>query len=399
MAIATHTPAESGSTPDRPIAIVPVARLRRALSTIRKAMPKRRGRSVRTVPQLVTIQGGMITAGDSHNAGVVTIPLDWSVTHDDTYVVPLDALVEAAKGAKGSIAIYADHIMRADGTRITFTVGSDLAEAAAVEADYVNAPMPPRTFTLTGQQWCDLANIVGSHASTDDTRPVLTGIYVSPVAEDGTVDLVATDSYRLVITTVETGAPQTYTHCLIPNRMISVIASHVAKDPHASVEVHNHGGSVAIRALANDADGDPGDVCTLIAARSPMIDGQYPKYRALIPDGILRSVTLADDACDRIITFARMRRTVAPMRITVEGSTLAVEWEGAELTVPCQVEGEQGPITFGVNAGFTADCLAAMPQGGATIGIINPLRPFTFTAADHSQDHYNVTSVVMPVRI
>ena len=99
MAIAIHTPADSGSTPDRPIAIVPVARLRRALSTVRRAMPKRRGRSVRPVPQLVTIQGGMITAGDSHNAGVVTIPLDWNVMHDDTYVVPLDALVAAAKGA------------------------------------------------------------------------------------------------------------------------------------------------------------------------------------------------------------------------------------------------------------------------------------------------------------
>ena len=399
MAIAIHTPADSGSTPDRPIAIVPVARLRHALSTIRKAMPKRRGRSVRPVPQLVTIQGGIITAGDSHNAGVVTIPLDWNVMHDDTYVVPLDALVAAAKGAKGSIAIYADRIMRADGTSITFTVDSGHADAAAVEADYMYAPMPPRMFTLAGQQWCDLANIVGSHASTDDTRPVLTGIYVSPVAEDGTVDLVATDSYRLVITSVQTGHPQSDQHCLVPSRMISVIASHIAKDPHASVEVHPDADSVTIRALTNDPEGDPGDVCTLIVARTRMISGQYPNYQALIPDGILRSVTLADDACDRIITFARMRRTAVPMRITVQDSTLAVEWEGAELTVPCHVEGEQDPITFGLNAGFTADCLAAMPQGGATIGIINPLRPFTFTAADHSQDYYNVTSIVMPVRI
>jgi DNA polymerase III sliding clamp (beta) subunit (PCNA family) len=399
VAIAIHTPADSGSTPDRPIAIVPVARLRHALSTIRKTMPKPRGRSVRPIPQLVTIQGGIITAGDSHNAGVVTIPVDRDVIHDDAYVIPLDALVAAAKGAKGSIAIYADRIMRADGTSITFTVDSDHAEAAAVEADYVNAPMPPRMFTLTGQQWCDLANIVGSHASTDDTRPVLTGIYVSPVAEDGTVDLVATDSWRLAITSVQTGHPQTYTHCLIPSRMISVIAAHIAKHPHASVEVHPDADSVTIRAVDQDPEGDPGECYTLIGARSRMISGQYPNYRKLIPDGPNRSVTLADDACDRISTFARMRRTNTPMRITVEDSTLAVEWEGAELTVPCHVEGEQDPITFALNAAFAADCLAAMPQGGATIGIINPLRPFTFTAADPSQDYYNVTSVVMPMRV
>lgn len=398
MAIAIHTSVEGGSTPDRPIAIVPVTRLRGALSTIRKAMPKPRGRSVRPVPQLVTIQGGIITAGDSHNAGVVTIPLDRDVMQDDTYVIPLDALVAAAKGAKGSVAIYADRIMRADGTSITFTADPDHAEAAAVEADYANAPMPSRAFTLTGQQWCDLASIAGSHASTDDTRPVLTGIYFSPVGQDGTVDIVATDSYRIAITSVATVAPQSDQHCLIPNRMVSVIAAHIAKHPRASVEVHPDADSVTIRVLDQDPEGDPGECHTLIAARTRMIGGQYPNYRALIPDGIVRSVTLTDDACDSIMAFARMRRTNTPMRITVEYPTLAVEWEGAELTVPCHVEGEQDPITFALNAAFAADCLAAMPQGGATIGIINPLRPFTFTAADPSQDYYSVTSVVMPMR-
>lgn len=399
MAIAIHTPADSGSTPDRPIAIVPVARLRHALSTIRKVMPARRKRNA--PPHYATVQAGDIIAGDPFT-GMVELPLDRNPVDDDAYVIPLDALVAAAKGAKGSIAIYADRIMRADGTSIAYTVKPEHADAIMDDAVRMVNMRPPFAFRMYGSELCDLANIVGSHASTDDTRPVLTGIYFSPVAEDGTVDLVATDSYRLAITSVQTYARSSDTHMLLPARMIAAVAHGIGKFGFVTVEFahDDHDSGVAwIRAIADDPEGDPGDTYTVLQARVPTMDGQYPNYRALIPDGILRHVTLADDACDSIITFARMRRTNTPMRITVEDSTLAVEWEGAELTVPCHVEGEQDPITFALNAAFAADCLAAMPQGGATIGIINPLRPFTFTAADPSQDYYSVTSVVMPMRI
>jgi DNA polymerase III sliding clamp (beta) subunit (PCNA family) len=401
VAIAIHTPAESG-TPDRPVAVVPVADLRRALSTIRKVMPKPRGRrAAKPTPQLVMIADGMMIAGDPHNAGMVQIPVTWNHEHwgSDPAIVPLDALVAAAKGAKGSVAIHYDRITRLDGTSVAFTVESDAAERADDDADYVMAPMPARAFSITGQQLCDLATIVGSHASGDDTRPVLTGVYLSPVASDGTVDIVATDSYRMMVTSVETGAPATDQHCLVPVRMIRALAAHAAKHPHATVEVRPDADSVTFRILDRDPEGDPGDRMMIIGARTRMIEGQYPNYTALLPDGQTRTVTVSDADADRIIPFARMRTSLAPLVVTVHDSTLSVAWEGAELSVPCSVTGEQDPITFALNAAFAADCITAMPQGGVSIGIIDPLRPFLFTAADPSQDHYNARSLVMPVRV
>lgn len=403
MAIALHHEQQDGAD-GAPHLVATVSALRTAAMQLRK-LRARKGTSA--FHEYLIVDSGCLV-GDPLDAGMASIQVcDPDAAYsDDAFPVPYSTLAVALKGAKGSIRIAPGVITRGDGTTVTFTAEDRYADEliSAAERTFASYDAPSVSFRLTGQQACDVASMIAPHASPDPSRPVLTGIYVSPVNPDGEVDFVATDSYRLARVTVQTESLQDDRHMLIPARTLSTLASIIGKRTRASVTFHpDHAGDASRVVCIHVSDHDEhGDTRTVARLRVPIIMGQYPNYRALVPEGANAWATFTDAEADQLVTFAGLSRDInAPVIFTLDANGVTAERGGASLAIPCDVQGHSGtePMRFALSAAFMADCIRSMPQGGCTLGIINPLRPFTFTAADPSQDYYQAHCIIMPVRV
>lgn len=102
-------------------------------------------------------------------------------------------------------------------------------------------------------------------ASTDDARPVLTGVYFH--SEDGKVALAATDSYRLA--EVNLGKAKSEVNFLLPASAAQDLLR-IISDDEKEVSITHDEQQVRVEA---------GDI-TLVAR---LIEGNYPPYRKLVP--------------------------------------------------------------------------------------------------------------------
>jgi DNA polymerase III subunit beta len=117
-----------------------------------------------------------------------------------------------------------------------------------------------------------LVSQVARAASTDEARPVLTGVKLE--AGDGQLTAAATDSYRLALRTVPWVEAVTG-ESLVPARALQEAAK-------AAMEV---GGAVSI--VLED-----GQVSFLLGDRrltTRLIEGQFPNVRQLLPEATRRS--------------------------------------------------------------------------------------------------------------
>jgi DNA polymerase-3 subunit beta len=233
-------------------------------------------------------------------------------------------------------------------------------------------------------------------ASSDDTRPVLTGIGVHYGAER--IRLWATDSYRLcdiaapAVSMREPDAEQlekTQPLVNVPAAGLVMAAKAMKKS-----------GAVTASTTKDHAVVRFGDEVWAVR----MIDGQFPNFRQLVPDHHDVEVTmpLAElaGACDVAVAFARRN---APMRFAVNGQVKVTgvtpdvcEFEellpGATYTTPGRYMRDYGGMEVGLSPEFVRDIAQAHIGDTATLRLISPLRPALFVEGD---DIY----LQMPIRL
>jgi len=171
-------------------------------------------------------------------------------------------------------------------------------------------------------------------ASTDENRPILTGVLLT--AENDGLRMVATDSYRLAVRdladTQVLGAGQ---KVLVPGRALVELQRLVGA-----------GGDLVLRLGERDATFEVGG--TRLTTR--LIEGEFPNYRQLIPPSHPNTLTVAREAL--LEAFKRVKilaRDATPVRLQLGGDTLGItavtqdigtaseeldaSYSGAELTV------------------------------------------------------------------
>jgi DNA polymerase III subunit beta len=171
-------------------------------------------------------------------------------------------------------------------------------------------------------------------ASSDESRPILTGVLMT--AEAGGLRLVATDSYRLAVRDLADspvlGPDQ---KVLIPSRALAELG-----------RVLSAGSEVTLRLGEREATFEVGPV----RLTTRLIEGEFPNYRQLIPSNqpnrlvVRRDMLL--DAVRRVRLLARdstpIRLTMGPGRLDLAATTqdigqasesLDAEYDGKEFTV------------------------------------------------------------------
>ena len=237
---------------------------------------------------------------------------------------------------------------------------------------------------------------VARAASTDDARPVLTGVSLD--ASGGTLTAAATDSYRLAVRTVpwEHGAEATV---LVPRRAL-VEAQRAAEAL---------GGEVRLVLEGNQVTFQLGD--RRLTTR--LIEGRFPDFRQLIPTGYDRrlAVDRAElmEVVKRVSVVGDAAATATPVTLHLSADTVRVtagtgEVGQADESLPGSLEGEELAIAF--NPRYLTDGLDATGGERVVLELRDELKPAVLRGAPAADDEDEAPEpgadylyLLMPVRL
>jgi DNA polymerase-3 subunit beta len=233
-----------------------------------------------------------------------------------------------------------------------------------------------------------LASQVARAASSDEGRPVLTGVHLE--AADGRLTAAATDSYRLAVRSLSWDEAVDGT-ALVPARSLQEAAK-------AATEV---GGSVTV--VLED-----GQVSFLLGDRrltTKLIEGSFPNYRALLPDAHETAVVVDRaalvEALQRVSIVA-MGQTNTPVSLTFGDGSVDLQATNQEMgdaaeALPAEIDGDGLTIAF--NPTFLLAGLDATGTEHIRIELRDGLKPAVLKP--HSEDGQvdDLTYLLMPMRV
>ena len=234
-----------------------------------------------------------------------------------------------------------------------------------------------------------LVTQVARAASTDVARPVLTGVQLD--AADGMLTAAATDSYRLAVRKLA-WEEQVTASVLVPARALSEAA-------RAGAEA---GGSVTLVFEEDKASFLLGDR----RLTTNLIDGQFPSYEKLLPDGFETAVVLDRpalvDALQRVAVVA-LGQANTPVQLTFEDGTVDLQAGNRELgdaaeALPADIEGTGLTIAF--NPTYLLAGLDATGTEQIRIELRDGLKPAVLRPQPEGDEAVDdLTYLLMPMRV
>lgn len=225
-------------------------------------------------------------------------------------------------------------------------------------------------------------------ASTDEGRPVLTGVKLS--ISNGKIKLLATDGYRLSAEETNTTSLKEDLEVILPAKVLSEIIR-ISKETNAE--------EIGLSILK-----EKNQVCfTLpnILIFTRIIEGEFPNVEKIIPSGFKTRITLDKDkfshSVKTISLFARGAANIIKIKIEQEGLRLSASTpqtgEGEEF-VEAKVEGEESEVAF--NYRFLLDLLANFSGDKLIFEASGSLNPGVFRSTSSKSSFLHL---IMPVRI
>ncbi|NIS80574.1 MAG: DNA polymerase III subunit beta [Anaerolineales bacterium] len=258
-------------------------------------------------------------------------------------------------------------------------------------------PLPPDDLEdgldLNIQDLREMISQVTFAASSDDARPVLTGVLVE--IDSGEMTMAAADGFRLSVRKAHLSSPATNSvRAIIPARALAELARIVADgEETVSMNLPPNRGQVIFRAKD-------------IELVSQLIEGTFPDYQGIIPTShTTRSVLPTNSflkACRAADIFAREAAHSARIRITpggelepgiVEVSATAAETGSNESAVDATIEGESIEIAFNVR--YLADVLNVIDTPNVALETTGPSSPGVIRPV--GQDDF--LHVIMPMHL
>ncbi len=329
-------------------------------------------------------------ATDLEVAAEITIPVQ--IDEPGKVLLPgklLSQLVAKFPDAHVQVAGGADKVEITCG-RATFHVrGMPVEDFQSLPEPDPDAP----TGVVKADAFSRLVSQVARAASSDEARPVLTGVKLE--AGDGRITAAATDSYRLAVRTL----PWDQTvegQALVPARALQEAAK-------ATTEA---GGAVTLVL-------EEGQVSFLFGDRrltTRLIEGSFPNYSQLLPDAFETSVVVDRaalvDALQRVAVVA-MGQANTPVTLTFEDGSVDLQAGNQEIgdaaeALPAEIDGDGLTIAF--NPMFLLAGLEATGTERIRIELRDGLKPAVLRPHGTSADGEttvevdDLTYLLMPMR-
>jgi DNA polymerase III subunit beta len=222
---------------------------------------------------------------------------------------------------------------------------------------------------------------VGRSASRDESRPVLTGIFVS--FDSGKLVMAATDSYRLAVKETASPGPLPDLEAIIPARALQELTRIAGSSESVELAVQeNH--------VVFGADG--------VWLTSRRIDGQFPNYKQLLPEQFEHELELPrEELLDVVRRIGLLAQRNSPLRLrfaegelTVSARTQDIGEASESMPAPFAADA----MEIGFNAEFLRDGLESVDSSTVRVKLISPLRPAVLQG--EAPDY---TYLIMPIRL
>jgi DNA polymerase-3 subunit beta len=333
---------------------------------------------------LLSLTGNRLTVTGTDLDITIRTNVDVIGLEDGAAVVPARLIVDAVRSLEaGAVTISSsDENVEVSLGRARFSL-----RTFAV-MDYPN--LPPVAAALTTVPALDL--VQGLHqvvraAASDDARPLLTGVLFTN--DNGTLRLIATDSYRLAVRDVPGVVGIGGSHdLLVPARALQEL-QRVASSLTTDAEI-----GVAL----TDAE-----ICFVVGnstISSRLIDGNYPSVLNLIPPSYPNQLRIAKDTLLTSLRRAKLlaKDSTSSVRLTAKDKSLEIRTQSndtgdIEDNVDADYSGEELTIAF--NPGFLIDGIEAVPGDEVLLEMTDAVRPAMVRAVEDTRFRY----LLMPVRV
>ncbi|WP_017558792.1 DNA polymerase III subunit beta [Nocardiopsis baichengensis] len=283
-----------------------------------------------------------------------------------------------------------------DGAKVTVSCGSAKFTLLTLPVeDYPTLPdMPGQTGSVGSDVFAAAVAQVAVAAGRDDTLPMLTGVRVE--IEGDTLTLASTDRYRLAVREI-TWTPQ--------DPGVSAVALVPAKTLADTAKSLTSGAEVSIAlSTGENAEGMIGFEGGGRRTTTRLLDGEFPKYRALLPDSFnsVAEINKSEfiEAVKRVSLVAErntpLRLAFGEDRLVLEAGT-GDEAQAVEV-LDASLEGEEIQIAF--NSSFLLDGLGAVDSDIARLQFTTSTKPAIISGkpADESAAS-DYRYLIMPVRL
>ena len=339
----------------------------------------------------LTLEGNTLTAVGTDLDRRLTVEAEVQGVTDGQALIPARLLCDVVKALP-------------DGA-IEMSVGDDsssvLVKGGAAEfslrvqdvADYPQNPEPDdleTPVTIPSTDLTEALEQVVMAASSDDSRPILTGILLEGVDQDGQLLLVSTDSYRLARRVFDGADLGDDKKVLLPAKAADDLLRLLnPKDKDETVEMQLAKHHAIFRVGT-----------TTLMTR--LIPGDFPNYRGLIPEGKLPTrVTLNKSLMVAAVNRVRvLAQDSSPLRVKITENeiqlkALTQDVGQAEETIPH--EGIEGPnIEAAFNPNYFREGLEAIHEDLVTLSLTDNVKPVTLTGASEDSMYLYL---LMPVRV
>ncbi|MGE9911695.1 DNA polymerase III subunit beta [Atopobiaceae bacterium SGI.236] len=222
--------------------------------------------------------------------------------------------------------------------------------------------------------------------SNDNARPLLSGILMT--VENNTIRLVATDSHRLAVCDTNVAAEG------VDDGFEMIIPGHVF---HDVLTIPSDTQSILIGSTDSQVVFVFGNT-TYVSRR---LEGSFPNFRQLLPDGYNTAVKINVDefaaALKRVSVIAQANPKVR-LEVDADASLMtlrATSPEQGEASETVSIEAEGESIAIALNFRYLFDCInAASDQDEISLELQEPMRPATFK----SYSKINYLYLLMPTR-
>ena len=250
--------------------------------------------------------------------------------------------------------------------------------------DYPKLATPVNSsFTLPAAEFGDALRQVVRAASTDEARPILTGVMMA--ADDKGLRMVATDSYRLAV------------RDLIGQQVLS--ADQKVLVPHRALNelqrLVNGVDQVTVRLGDRDATFEVGN--TRLTTR--LIEGDFPNYRQLIPPSHPNVLTVEREALLEAIRRVKiLAKDATPVKLQMGGDTLrltAITQDVGNAVEELDAQFSGSELTVAFNPDYFAAGVEACQGDAVTLSTLDALKPAVVRGVGHDDYLY----LLMPVRV
>ncbi|MEZ5215228.1 MAG: DNA polymerase III subunit beta [Ilumatobacteraceae bacterium] len=250
--------------------------------------------------------------------------------------------------------------------------------------DYPRLSTPSEhSVTLPAKDFGEALKQVVRAASTDEARPILTGVLLA--AEADGLRLVATDSYRLAVRDLAgTSVLSADQKVLVPSRALNELQRLMG-----SAE------DVTLRLGEREATFEVGS--SRLTTR--LIEGEFPNYRQLIPPSHPNTLTVSKDALLEAIRRVKiLAKDATPVRLQMEPTGLKLtaitqDVGNAADELDASLDGSEMTVAF--NPDYLASGVDAALGDEVTIETLDALKPAVVRAVGKPDFLY----LLMPVRI